>query len=303
MRLKALNNKLADYSLLSGAFILMHQAAVGQVIYTDIDPDTVFDEAEEGAYFDIDGNGVFDFAVLNTSYNIYNVYFYSSWFRQEILANPLLPTNCIAGNSFDYSADFGGFLRYFPFALNNDALISEDLEWHNADIQLMAVKDYISSGQDLRPAFYCNWYSPELSTVNNNFLGLKFIGNDEQIHYGWMRCDVKDNGRTLIVKDYAYELQPNYPIRAGDKVSYVDVNSSTAMQQIAIYSFNKNIYVNILNYQNTQITVYDITGNKIYNKILEGNSSVINMENFAAGIYVVSVKQGENVVTKKVNVE
>ncbi|MBK8343531.1 MAG: hypothetical protein IPL12_09620 [Bacteroidetes bacterium] len=109
MRLKALHNKLADYSLLSGAFILMHQAAAGQVIYTDIDPDTVFDEAEEGAYFDIDGNGVFDFAVLNTSYNIYNVYFYSSWFRQEILANPLLPTNYIAGNSFDYSADFGGF--------------------------------------------------------------------------------------------------------------------------------------------------------------------------------------------------
>lgn len=296
-------NKLADYSLLSGAFILMHQAAAGQVIYTDIDPDTVFDEAEEGAYFDIDGNGVFDFAVLNTSYNIYNVYFYSSWFRQEILANPLLPTNYIAGNSFDYSADFGGFLRYFPFALNNDALISEDLEWHNADIQLMAVKDYISSGQDLRPAFYCNWYSPELSTVNNNFLGLKFIGNDEQIHYGWMRCDVKDNGRTLIVKDYAYEIKPNYPIKAGDKVSYVDINNSSVLHDINIYSFNNNIYVNIPNYQNTQITVYDITGNKIYNKSIEGNSAVITMENFASGIYVVSVKQGENVVRKKVNVE
>ncbi|MBK7443837.1 MAG: hypothetical protein IPI65_20625 [Bacteroidetes bacterium] len=38
MRLKALHNKLADYSLLSGAFILMYQGAAGQVVYTDIDP-------------------------------------------------------------------------------------------------------------------------------------------------------------------------------------------------------------------------------------------------------------------------
>ncbi|MBK9454600.1 MAG: LysM peptidoglycan-binding domain-containing protein [Bacteroidetes bacterium] len=41
--------------------------------------------------------------------------------------------------------------------------------------------------------------------------------------YGWIRCSVIDSGRTLIIHDYAYELQPNYPIIAGDTVSYVDI--------------------------------------------------------------------------------
>ncbi len=83
----------------------------------------------------------------------------------------------------------------------------------------------------------------------------------------------------------------------------VEVNTLSPLQNINIYSFNKNIYINIPNYQNTQITVYDITGNIIYTKSPEGTSEIINMENFAAGIYVVSVKQGGNFVTKKVNVE
>lgn len=296
-------NKLADYSLLSGAFILMHQAAAGQVIYTDIDPDTVFDEAEEGAYFDIDGNGVFDFAVLNSSFTFYNDYFFSTWLRQDILAGPQLPTNQIAGNSVLYSTDYGGFLRYFPFALNEGALISEELEWHNWGLQILAIRDYFNSSENITHCLYCDWYGLDLPDIIDHYLGIQFIGTDEQMHYGWMRCDVKDEGRTLIVKDYAYELQPEKPLLAGDTVSYVDVITLPPLPITKIYSFNNTIYVNIPNYQNTQITVYDITGNKIYNKTLEANSAVINMENFAAGIYVVSVKQGENVVRKKVNVE
>ena len=165
---------------MSGAFILMHQATEGQVVYTNIDPDIVLEAAEEGANFDIDNNGIFDFAMLNTSYWFTNPYFFTSMLRVEIIAEPLSPTNQIAGNTVQYSSDYGGFIRYFPFALINDELISEELEWHNEDLQMLAVRDYFSSGQYMRPCYYCNWYGPELTTVNNHYLGLKFIGNDEQ---------------------------------------------------------------------------------------------------------------------------
>ena len=125
------------------------------------------------------------------------------------------------------------------------------------------------------------------------------------MHYGWVRCSVIDTANVLIIFDYAYETKCETGILAGDTIGDTSGVSISELNifNATIYSFNNTIYINIPNYQNTQITVYDINGNKIYNKILEGNSAVINMENFAAGIYVVSVKQGENVVTKKVNVE
>jgi len=53
--------RLADYSAFAIWFLLLNQNSNAQVIYTDIDPDTIFDEAEEFGYFDIDANGTFDF--------------------------------------------------------------------------------------------------------------------------------------------------------------------------------------------------------------------------------------------------
>ncbi len=295
MRLKALHNKLADYSLLSGAFILMHQAAVGQVIYTDIDPDTIFDSHNEGAFFDIDNNGTFDFTVLNLSVT-FLTYLYSNLFNYEVIfAVPYASNNFVAGNAFEY---YNGSI-YFPYALNFNSLIDNNLNWNNAPLQILGFQ--LSTNNIPNLCNYCNWYGEFTPESIDKFLGLKFTDSDGLYHFGWLRCDVKDDGRTLVVKDYAYELQPEKPLLAGDTVSYID--TSTAIQVTTIYSFNKNIYINIPNYQNTQITVYDITGNIIYTKSPEGTSEIINMENFAAGIYVVSVKQGENVVTKKVNVE
>ncbi|MFZ1633573.1 MAG: T9SS type A sorting domain-containing protein [Chitinophagales bacterium] len=295
MRLKALNNKLADYSLLSGAFILMYQGAAGQVVYTDIDPDTVFDANNEGAFFDIDSNGAFDFTVLNLSVTFLTD-LYSNLFNYDVIfAVPYAPDNFVAGNAFEYY--YGSI--YFPYALNFNSLIDNNLDWNNAPLQILGF--HLSTNNIPNLCNYCNWYGEFTPESIDKFLGLKFTDSDGLYHYGWLRCDLKDEGRTLIVKDYAYELQPEKPLLAGDTVSHID--TSTAIQEATIYSFNNTIYVNIPNYQNTQITVYDISGNKIYNKSLEGNSEIINMENFAAGIYVVSVKQGENVVTKKVIVE
>ena len=295
MRLKALHNKLANYSILSGAFILMHQGAVGQVVYTDIDPDTIFDANNEGAYFDIDNNGTFDFTVLNLSVT-FLTYLYSKLINYEVIfAVPYAQNNLVAGDAYEYY--YGSI--YFPYALNFNNLIDNNLNWNSAPLQILGFHLSTNNIPDL--CNYCNWYGEFIQESIDKFLGLKFTDSAGLFHFGWLRCDVKDEGRTLIVKDYAYELNPEKPLLAGDTVSYID--TSTAIQLTTIYSFNENIYINIPNYQNTQITVYDITGNKIYNKILEGNSAVINMENFAAGIYVVSVKQGENVVRKKVNVE
>ena len=301
MRLKALHIKLADYSLLSGAFILMHQAAAGQVVYTDIDPDIEIEFDGQSAGIDIDNNGTIDFAFLKSSwsYDFWNSYSSTLRLRRKIWAGPELETNQIAGDYFTHGAGYG--TSYHPYALTNGSPINEALSFQNWGLQTMA-------GAHIKLETFDDWNFDGghwIFDEEPQFLGVKFIGQDECMHYGWVRCSVIDTANVLIIFDYAYETKCETGILAGDTIGDTSGVSISELNifNATIYSFNNNIYINIPNYQNTQITVYDISGNKIYNKILEGNSAVINMENFAAGIYVVSVKQGENVVRKKVNVE
>jgi hypothetical protein len=120
-----------------------------------------------------------------------------------------------------------------------------------------------------------NWF-PE---VLDHYLGVRFIDTAGLNHYGWIRCDVKDEGRTLIIKDYAYELQPDSSIVAGqydsiytpdtiDDSTIVDV-FNLQINDIFIYSFDSKIYIHFLNEitEPAQVTVYDITGKEVYRRL------------------------------------
>ena len=301
MKVENLESKFINYSLLSGAFLLLNQRSEAQVVYTDVNPDTIFDAAGEGAYFDIDINGTYDYAVVNNSFTFYHVYFSSTWSRQDILAGPFLSTNSIAGKSINYSTDYGGFLWYFPFALNSNSIISDKLEWHNSGIQILAIRDYFNSGENTRPCFYCEWYGPDLPDIIDHYIGIKFIGNDEEMHFGWIRCDVKDEGRTLIVKDYAYEMQPNYPIVAGDTVSYVEINNYENTLDAVVYNFDKKLYVQTSLYTNTFLSIYDATGRIVFKSQLGSNSEIIDIAQFPDGIYIVTLRQNEKVYSRKIS--
>lgn len=301
MKIDNLESKFRNYSLLSGAFLLLNQRSDAQVVYTDVNPDTIFDGAGEGAYFDIDLNSIYDFAVLNSSFTFYNVYFSSIWSRQDILAGPLISTNSIAGNSVHYSTTYGGILRYFPSALSNGIIISDELEWHNWGLQILAIRDYFNSGANIGHCLYCDWYGVDLPDIIDHYLGIKFIGNDAEMHYGWIRCDVKDDGRTLIVKDYAYEMQPNYPIVAGDTVSYVEINNYENTLDAVVYSFDKKLYVQTRLYSNTLLSIYDATGRIVFKSQLGSNSEIIDIAQFPDGIYIVTLRQNEKVYSRKIS--
>lgn len=117
MKIDNLESKFRNYSLLSGAFLLLNQRLDSQVVYTDVNPDTIFDAAGEGAYFDIDISGTYDYAVVNNSFTFYHVYFSSTWSRQDILVGPFLETNSIAGKSINYSTRLRWIFMVFPFCI------------------------------------------------------------------------------------------------------------------------------------------------------------------------------------------
>ena len=68
--------KLSAYATFAASFLSIHKTEA-QVIYTDIDPDIIYDEKLEGGGLDIDANGTIDFVFLNSSFTFYDYIFLS----------------------------------------------------------------------------------------------------------------------------------------------------------------------------------------------------------------------------------
>ena len=250
---------LIQYSAISACFLALHQNVRGQAIYTNIDPDLELDNNWESAGIDMNNDGVPDFGFLNRSFDFSTFYSYYSSHFEAIYAGPQSPNNEIAALTHVISPSYGGFTVYFPFALNESDLINEVLTFHNNGYQTMAYR-YIQTDGDYFPKGGI-WY-PE---VLDHFLGVRFIDTSDCLHYGWIRCDIKDNGRTLIIKDYAYEINCN----TGIFIQFQEISEN--------YSFQ----------------ILNLSGAKISSGILSGKNNVIPMSAKPKGYYFVEIYKGQ----------
>ncbi len=195
---KTYHKRLAQYASLSIAFIAINEADA-QVAYSDIDPDIILDSDFDDAGIDMDSNGVYDFAFTNQSFTVEDFTLGTLLF-QKILAGPYVIENAIAGTSNYIFTAYGTVYRFYPYALEDSIPVNNYLSFQNWGFQRMAFKTYFEDGTLWDKGG--NWY-PE---VLDHYLGMRFIDTAGCNHYGWIRCDVKDEGRTLVIKDYAYEV-------------------------------------------------------------------------------------------------
>lgn len=303
MKPLTLENRLAAYSLFSAAFIVLSEQSNAQVIYTDIIPDTVFNAAEEYGEFDIDNNGIFDFIVINSSFTFTTWPYSAMIHREDILVGPLTSQNAVAGTVHTYSIDFGyDIIRYFPYALELGAIISNDLEWQTAGLQIMAILDKVNSHST--PCFECDWYNLTVKETIDHYLGLRFIDAFGKNHYGWMRCDVIDSGRTLIVKDYAYERAIDFPIKAGDTTSIIRTDINDVVNSPVIYAFNDQVFIHLpAETYGWFVNIYNIAGEKIYASEILQSQFTIPMQEAIPGIYMVELKSGDRRVVKNIAIQ
>lgn len=296
-------NKLLQYSLLSAAFVTCKQNnLLADVVYTNIEPDVVLDQDDESLFLDLNVDFDNDVHFLNVSN-----YFEGYWTSGSI--NYIFPMaeqrikiialgNSIAGSLVTYSTYSSGTIhRIFPYALE-DNLINNSLQFQNAYNQTLNFKNvyyifgtYSSNGG--------NWF-PE---IIDHYIGIHFKDTEEITHYGWIRCDVKDEGRTLVIKDYAYETEPDYPIVAGDTTHYVDINNIQNSIDASVYSFGRDIYILTETFQNTEVVIYNLNGKQIISDVLKSKSESISMKNYPAGIYLVTLLNDGNRFGKKVFIE
>ncbi len=284
--------RLQQYSLFTCVNLIIQQGATAEVIYTDINPDTILNESEDFFSLDIDNNGTFDFGFLNNSATTYDFTLGYVTF-QSLLAGPFISSNALAGISHYYF--YSGGNRYFPYAFSESNLIEPLLNWQNFGVQFIAWKTWAGGYDD--HCDLCYWNSESLPEVLDHYLGAKFVDSDNNIHFGWIRCDVKDDGHTLILKDYAYESKSNQPILAGSKETYQNITSNILSGNI--YSYGNVIYVNISSRPKLDFTlnIYDISGRCVYQKGLQESRNSVTTS-LTTGIYLVEVRCGIEYLAK-----
>jgi len=295
-------NTLLHYASMA-ACVLSAKTLTAQAVYTDLDPDVVVEMDPEILNIDMNEDGVLDFAFMNEIYTIFTFDSEPQSYRERIWAGPKNPDNAVAGSLNQFTLSYGGLSTYYyPFALAYNSPINESLEFQNAGYQRMASRNFTWSifleAWDQREGG--NWY-PE---ITDHYLGVRFLDTAGCNHYGWIRCDVSEEGRVLVVKDYAYETKCDTPILAGDTIGDTTVIVDIETPIIEHYSiWTSGFTIHVLA-ENIELPVYceilNIQGHKVYESKINHLYSEIDLHQSNTGIYFVQLtdKKGMAIVKK-----
>ncbi|MBK7037835.1 MAG: T9SS type A sorting domain-containing protein [Chitinophagales bacterium] len=297
---------LKEYSILSVTFLLLNNNSTAQIIYTDIDPDMILDTYEEEGFVDMDNNGLIDFSFQrgNTQYvtTTYSGELGETFTRTVIWASfPDSPENEIAGS---YNTFSSSFTRYYPYAINLGDIITkvgpDGLSFQDWPFQRMAYKLKFNSGILIGSGG--NWFPEKI----DRYLGVHFVDSDDNYHYGWIRCSVIDSGDVLIIKDYAYEMEVDKPIYAGDTINFNGIEE-IYLPGITIYSFESDIYIiaddkyiNSKEVKTASVKILDLSGDLIYETTLNEKNTKITFDELPPSLYLVEVTLGNDKMVKKV---
>jgi hypothetical protein len=281
--------KLSAYASLAGFFLGMIPSVKSQVIYTDIDPDIIVNDPGVNIELDLDQNGTFDFSFLHSSFVFYSPGHNSYRLRIDMLASPLNTLNAIAG-SYDYHGTFsGGYWWYYPYALNFNSKIDANTSWQTSSQQILALVTIDSDDSFVHYTPDADWFNSVVDETIDHFLGVRFIDVENLTHYGWIRCDVIDSGKTLVIKDYAYNDTPNDGIYAGTLITSTQEALNSDWN---VYAYNNKLCINLgnSNVTATELNLYNINGTLVMSTNLHQPNTVLSLQEFESGLYIVEIK-------------
>lgn len=266
-------HKLAQYALLSSAFLATH-AANADVIYTDLHPDICLTEFNSSAYVDLNADGLNDYRFLNwnkhfTTYNSYGEPMHEFELFVQWVGPAYYGLNRIAGETyFEYRYNIGVYVYYFPYKLASGDVISSYLNFYPHWInQSMAFKQFTADDDTPRLFDTGGYWAPG---AEEQFLGVYFADTNDSMHYGWIRCSIIDTANGLIIHDYAYESEPEKPIIAGATFANAGL---TDAGEFTLYTHNNSVYlyVNADTIQNLTLDILDMHGRTVFSCPVEAH--------------------------------
>ena len=294
-------SKLARFSAVAGA-VLASGAVNSQIVYTDVNPDTVLTNLN-GAYdLDFNNDAVTDvsmmvLAIINQTGQFPISSSSSISFTFNGSAAIALPA---AGNGVLQIAGSGSMSTMAVTALNNGDLINAAAAFGGsgssgtmlgleglADIPAFSITNYpVAQGAFLG--------------VSDKFLGVKFmIGTNT--HYGWARLDVSAGADTIRVKDYAYNQNADLAILAGMTVGLDDV---AVDNKVTIKTTLNNATINVTpDLIGGRIVMFNMAGQEVKVVTIQDVNTEIQFEGVETGIYTITAQFDGGNVTKKVYVK
>ncbi|HUM46583.1 MAG TPA: T9SS type A sorting domain-containing protein [Chitinophagales bacterium] len=264
-----LSKKITGYSSMAASLLAISNLASAQIVYTDVNPD--FADANNGAEYglDLNNDATVDFKVTITSNGGAGV---------RMVAE-VLNDNAIAGT---YNT---AYPYIYPSALDLNDIIDENKTWNDGAPQTMASTGYFQGA-------YGEWFG-----ASDKYMGLRLaVGTN--VHYGWVRMDVAENGKSFVVKDYAYESTPDAAIAAGDagSIGITPVNAAG----YKVFAANQVVHVQLKNTLSGDVTITNLLGQIIKQVEISSNVMTLDMAGEAGSVYMVTVRQNGEVFTQKV---
>jgi hypothetical protein len=268
---KSLQDKLKGYIALTGS--LAATSAGAQVVYTDINPDTI---VHDSLFYNLDFNGdlVTDFQFV-TGVQVGS----STWIYCNVLPQGAA-TNAVEASIIGQYA--------YPLALNTgDTIKASNPNWISyAQHSAMYLASMIGTN------LYGNFRGQ-----NDKYMAARFDISGVT-HYGWVRMSINLACDSITIKDYAYEAQADSEIVINDPTGIQQHTNSPA---IRVHAYENTVFVHTTEPQNGgAISIYNMTGQLIREEEITSGEMTINLSNETTGMYVVHVRQGNLVTTRKI---
>jgi len=262
---------------LSATGLLGGLPALGQIQYTDVQPDSVAVKDGLGLFFDLDQDGAEDFGVEVFSTTSYGVTVDAA----IVNAVNLYANNGVAGQyviTYAYSGYSSG--TYAASKLNAGVVVDAALDFE-PELPMGARFSGTPIG------------FPWDAGAVDGFLGLRLEVNGAT-HYGWARLDLSSDLDTVVLKDFAINLTPNAPISTGQTVSLVE-----DFERALTLHRSGNVVTLELRDPAIQGTyeVLELSGKGIATGTLNSGLHQISLP--SSGIYLIRLNTPELVWTKK----
>ncbi len=195
--------KLTAYSSLAATLTGISHETKGAVIYTDIDPDSVFMQSGDAYELDINHDNTPDFKLSM----YYHSNTYSYWLVSKYISIEGLNSNEVIGHfSSSMNPCSSQFSAYMADKLSSGVLIDSGQNWESGNNRLTNIFAHSLCSTNVNMG---SWLGEQ-----DQYLGLKILVNG-QAYYGWARLDVAADSKSFTLKDYAYENAQGMPIPAG----------------------------------------------------------------------------------------
>jgi len=271
-----LNNKLKSYSAIAGAVVAGSSAANAQIVYTDVNPDSVLTVANGTlSEYDVDFDGDANIDVAVATYG----YLYGSY--QINYSLTFIPgTSAVLAATGTYGGEITGLSSGSAIDPMSTSWMDTTANGGGTFFNLATINGTPAAGT--------------MATGVDQCIGVRFMVGTNT-HYGWVRIQLASDLSTTTVKDYAYKTAPNTGLNCGETGLGIAEMPSTQW-----FAGTKGNTIVVSAKVDGDVTVIDAAGRLVANGQVVNGTASITVENAQAGMYIVNFTSNAGSGSKKV---